>query len=161
MSKPMPGYRVVTGTVAFALLLAGTGLGVEREKSLVTGELLGALAVAGRLDVDLHAAFMVSHTFDSDTALHWYNCGYSGGGRRNQVGGSFGDFGLHVPHTQRDQKYPHCVSTPESPAVRFDGTDIMKGNFAVEDVAADSEDMALEVWVRDARPSEGEVILGW
>jgi len=158
---PVSVCRAVMGTVAIALLLAEAGLGVEKEKSLVTGERIGALAVGGRLDVDLHAVFMVSRTFDKDTALHWYNCGFSGGGRHNQVGGSFGDFGLHVPYTERDQKYPHCVSTPESPAVRFDGNDIMKGNFAVEDAAAGNEDMALEVWVRDARPSAGEVILGW
>ncbi|MBE3097247.1 MAG: hypothetical protein IMZ44_08990 [Planctomycetes bacterium] len=151
MSKSMPVCRIVAGIAAFALLLAETGLGVEREKSLVTGELIGNLAVAGRLDVDLHAVFMASRTFDKDTVLHWYNCGFSGGGRRNQVGGSFGDFGLHVPHTQRDQKYPRGVSTPESPAVRFDGNDIMKGNFTVEDAAADGEDLALEVWVRDAK----------
>ncbi|HUT32139.1 MAG TPA: DUF6055 domain-containing protein [Planctomycetota bacterium] len=161
MSQAMPGCRVATGTVAFVLLFVGTGMGVETEKSLVTGELIGKLAVAGRLDVDLHAVFMVSRTFEKDTALHWYNCGYSGGGSHNQVGGSFGDFGLHVPHTQRDEKYPRCVTTPESPAVRFDGNDIMKGNFAVEDAAADSKDMALEVWVRDAKPSKGEAILGW
>jgi len=136
-------------------------MGVEPETSLVTGDRIGKLAVAGRLDIDLHAVFMVSRTFDKDTALHWYNCGYSGGGRRNNVGGSFGDFGLHVPHTQRGQKYPHCVSTPTSPAVRFDGNDIMKGNFAVEDAAAGNEDMAIEVWVRDRKPLKGEVILGW
>lgn len=161
MNGAMPGSRAFAGAVALALLWPRTGLGAELEKSLVTGERIGKLAVAGRLDVDLHALFMVSRTFEKDTALHWYNCGYSGGGRRNQVGGAFGDFGLHVPHTQRDEKYPRWVSTPESPAVRFDGNDMMKGNFAVEDAAAGAEDMALEVWVRDERPSKGEVILGW
>ena len=161
MNRSAPASRIVVGAAALAMLWAGTSMGVEQEKSLVTGERIGKLAVAGRLDVDLHAVFMVSRTFDKETALHWYNCGYSGGGRNNAVGGSFGDFGLHVPHTQRDKKYPHCVSTAESPAVRFDGDDIMKGNFAVEDAAAGREDMAIEVWVRDARPQTSEVILGW
>ena len=161
MSRTMPVSRVVVGAAALALLCAGTGMALEPGKSLLTGEGIGKLAVAGRLDVDLHAVFMVSRTFDKDTALHWYNCGYSGGGRRNEVGGAFGDFGLHVPHTQRDEKYPHCVSSPGTPAVRFDGGDIMKGNFAVEDAAAGSEDLALEVWARDRAPAKGEVVLGW
>ena len=161
MSKSRSWCKPAVTIAALLAVAGGTGLGVEPEKSLVTGERVGKLAVAGRLDVDLHAAFMVSRTFDKDTALHWYNCGYSGGGRRNQVGGSFGDFGLHVPHTQRDDKYPHAVSTPESPAVRFDGGDVMKGNFPVEDAAAGGESLALEVWVRDATPSKGEVVLGW
>jgi len=161
MNRSTPVCRAVAGTVALVLLFAGTGLGLEKEKSLVTGEAIGELAVAGRLDVDLHAVFMVSRTFEKDTALHWYNCGHSGGGRRNQVGGAFGDFGLHVPHTQRDAKYPHCISTPQSPAVHFDGNDMMKGNFAVEDAAAGTEDLAIEVWVRDPKPSKGEVIFGW
>jgi len=161
MNRSVRACRVVAGIGALALLCAATGTGMEREKSLVTGEPIGKLAVAGKLDIDLHAAFMVSRTFEGDIALHWYNCGYSGGGRRNKVGGAFGDFGLHVPHTQRAERYPHCVSTPESPAVRFDGNDIMRGNFTVEDAVAGGEDMALEVWVRDDKPSKGEVILGW
>jgi len=37
----------------------------------------------------------------------------------------------------------------------------MKANFAVEDAAAGNEDMALEVWLRDRKPSKGEVVLGW
>ncbi|MBL7223362.1 MAG: hypothetical protein ISS72_05895, partial [Candidatus Brocadiae bacterium] len=161
MNRSVPAGRIVAGVMALALVFAGRGLGMEKEKSLVTGERIGKLAVAGKLDIDLHAVFMVSRTFEKDTVLHWYNCGYSGGGRRNTVGGSFGDFGLHVPHTRRDEEYPHGVSTPESPAVHFDGGDIMKGNFAVEDAAAGAEDLALEVWVRDSKPSKGEVILGW
>ncbi|NQT87693.1 hypothetical protein HQ560_13065, partial [bacterium] len=155
MSKP----RMTVLTLA--LLFASLGHAMELEKSLVTGEPMGRLAVAGKLDVDLHAAFMVSRTFEKDTALNWYNCGFSGGGRRNEVGGAFGDFGLHVPHTQRDARYPHAASTPASPAVRFDGNDMMKGNFAVEDAAAGTEDMAIEVWVRDAKSTKGEAILGW
>ena len=161
MSKSMRVNGIVVGAAVLVLICAATSMGLEPEKSLVTGRRIGKLAVAGRLDVDLHAVFMVSRTFDKNTALHWYNCGYSGGGRNNSVGGSFGDFGLHVPHTQRDRKYPHCISTPQSPAVRFDGDDMMKGNFAVEDGAAGSQDMAIEVWVRDLKASPGEVILGW
>ena len=161
MKPQMTTGRVALTVAVSVLLCAGMAMGVEKEKSLVTGQPIGELAVAGRLDVDLHAAFMVSRTFEHDTALNWYNCGYSGGGRFNKVGGAFGNFGLDVPWTQRDQRYPHCVSTPETRAVRFDGNDIMKGNFPVEDAAAGHEDMALEVWVRDTNPSRGEVILGW
>jgi len=161
MNGSEPIVRIVVVAAAVISVCAGTGLALEREKSLVTGERIGKLAVGGRLDIDLHAVFMVSRTFDKDTVLNWYNCGYSGGGRYNQVGGSFGDFGLHVPYTQRDRRYPHCVSTAESPAVRFDGDDIMKGNFPVEKAAAGNEDLAIEVWVRDPKPSKGEVIFGW
>jgi hypothetical protein len=153
--------RIVAAAAVLALFFPGSVISAEPVKSLVTGKPVGKLAVAGKLDIDLHAVFMVSRTFDKNTALNWYNCGYSGGGRRTEVGGAFGDFGLHVPYTLRDQKYPHCVSTPQSPAVQFDGDDIMKGNFAVETAAAGSEDMAIEVWVRDRKPSKGETILGW
>jgi hypothetical protein len=149
------------GFLVLPLLVGAKGRDVEKEKSLLTGEALGRLAVAGRLHIDLHAEFMVSRAFEKDTALNWYNCGSSGGGQNNQVGGAFGDFGLHVPWDQRDDRYPHWISVAGSPAVRFDGNDVMKGNFAVEDAAAGSEDMALEVWLRDEDPAAGEVILGW
>jgi len=161
MKTQTPASRVIAASAILVVLLAGSAPAVEPVKSLVTGQPIGKLAVAGKLDIDLHAVFMVSRTFDKNTALNWYNCGYSGGGQRTKVGGAFGDFGLHVPHTQRDLKYPHCITTPESPAVQFDGDDMMKGNFAVEDAAAGGQDMALEVWVRDRRPSAGETILGW
>lgn len=135
--------------------------GLEKEVSLLTQEAIGNLAVAGRLDVDLHAEFMLSRTFAKDTALNWYNCGFSGGGKFAEVGGNFGDFGLHVPYNQRDDRYPKAVTIGDVPAVKFDGNDIMKGNFAVEEATAGAEDMALEVWVLDEAPAEGEVILGW
>ena len=32
------------------------------------------------LSIDLHAEFMVSRTYEKDTVLNWYSCGYSGGG---------------------------------------------------------------------------------
>ena len=159
-AMPRPAAAVPV-SVLLLMLSPCVCLGLEKEKSLVTGEVVGELAVAGMLDVDLHAEFMVSRTFENDTALHWYNCGFSGGGARNDVGGSFGDFGLHVPHAERDDKYPHWVEAAEAPAVRFDGNDIMKANFAVEPSAAGTEDMALEVWVRDESPAGAEVILGW
>ncbi len=149
--------------ITILLTILGTNLvsGLEKEKSLVTGESIGDLAVAGKLDIDLHAEFMLSRTFDKDTALNWYNCGVSGGGTYNDAGGNFGNFGLDVPWNQRDEKYPHAVSIGDVPAVRFDGNDIMKGNFAVESVSVGTEDMALEVWLRDENPEKGEVILGW
>jgi len=155
--------KIVKYVAALIVLTAPATVcqGVEKEVSLLTQEAIGNLAVAGRLDVDLHAEFMLSRTFEKDTALHWYNCGYSGGGRFNDVGGSFGNFGLHVPHTQRDDKYPHAARIGDVPAVRFDGNDIMIGNFAVEEATAGKEDMALEVWVWDKHPAKGEVVLGW
>ena len=161
MNRRMTACGAVAGILVLPMLFAGTCPGMEKEKSLVTGKPIGKLAVAGRLDIDLHAEFMVSRTFEKDTALNWYNCGYSGGGRRNKVGGAFGDFGLHVPWTRRDDRYPHWGSVAGSPAVRFDGNDMMKGNFVVEEGAAGKEDMSLEVWVRDEDPAKVEVILGW
>jgi len=169
MSVLTQAGRAATGMLVFALALAVAEAGgvVALEKSLVTGEALGRLAVGGRLDVDLHAEFMASRTFDSNTVLNWYNCGFSGGGRNNQVGGAFGDFGLRVPHTERDEKYPRATSVRGTPAVRFDGGDVLVGNFAVEDAAAGTEDFALELWLRDSywqRDSSSpgpEVILGW
>ena len=46
---------------------------------------------------------MLSRTYENDTALNWYNCGYSGGGKTTKVGGDFGDFGLQVPPAERDE----------------------------------------------------------
>lgn len=150
-----------TAAIVLILLVPQATMALEPQISLVTKKPIGRLAVAGLLDIDLHAQFMVSRTFDKDTALNWYNCGRSGGGSFNEVGGSFGDFGLHVPHDQRADKYPHWVSIDKVPAVRFDGNDMMKGNFPVEEVTADTEDFALEIWVRDESISGGEVVLGW
>jgi hypothetical protein len=146
--------------VAFSLLFAGTSFGLEKETSLVTGKKIGDLAVAGILNVDLHAEFMVSRTFEKDTVLNWYDCGRSGGKEYSQ-GGTFGNFGLDVPHTERAERYPHWAPVGKIPAVKFDGGDLLKGNFAVSDAAAGKEDMALEVWLHDKSPSKGEVILGW
>ncbi|MFC1601506.1 DUF6055 domain-containing protein [Candidatus Sumerlaeota bacterium] len=179
MSRMTKLGGAVAGIMVLAALLAGTCPGLEKEKSLVIEKVIsmmeegerpaniaeqvnvGQLAVAGRLDIDLHAEFMVSRTFENDTALNWYNCGVSGGGNQNKVGGNFGDFGLHVPYTERDDKYPHAVDIGEVPTVSFDGNDMMKGNFAIEAASVGNEDMALEVWVRDQQPSQGEVIFGW
>ncbi len=147
--------------LVISLPAAGLCRGLEKEVSLVTGEPIGELAVAGKLLIDLHAEFMVSRTPVKKTALNWYNCGLSGGGRITEVGGNFGDFGLHVPHTERDEKYPHAVTIGDIPAVQFDGNDIMKGNFAVEASAAGDEDVAVELWVQDDSAAAGEAILGW
>ena len=144
------------------LSLAGTCWALEKETSLVTGKKVGQLAVAGRLLIDVHAEFMMSRTFENDTVLHWYNMGVSGGGAFNkESGGSFGDFGLHVPHPQRDDKYPHAVLVGDVPAAKFDGGDMMKGNFVIDAPAANREDLAIEVWVQDEDPEQGEVIFGW
>ncbi len=156
-----PSHLSLITVIAVLTLPFPPCLAVDREVSLVTGEPVGRLAVAGRLDIDLHAAFMLSRTFENDTALNWYNCGFSGGGRVTTAGGNFGDFGLHVPYTQRDERYPKAVTLGLIPAVKFDGNDIMRGNFAVEPSATGDEDLALEVWVHDQKPTEREVILGW
>ena len=137
---------------------AGT---LEKEESLVTGKKIGNLAVAGRLLVEVHAEFMMSRTFEKNTVLNWYNLGKSGGGKKSDVGGNFGDFGLHVPHTERAAKYPHAVNIGNVPAAEFDGNDIMQGNFVIEKTAMGNEDLAIEVWVQDKDPKKGEAIFGW
>ena len=151
---------IAGAALAAAVAMPGTAPALDKEVSLVTKQPLGDLAVAGRLSVDLHAAFMLSRTYRDETALNWHNCGYSGGGGNTKVGGTFGDFGLHVPHAQRRLRYPHAVAG-EVPAVRFDGDDVMAGNFAIEPQLAGAQPLALELWFRDASPAAGEVILGW
>ena len=135
----------------------------ERTMSLLTKQQIGELAVAGRLSIDLHAEFMVSRTYDKDTVLNWYNCGYSGGSSNGttKVGGDFGDFGFQVPFNQREEKYPHAVELDKVPAVRFDGGDFLKGNFPVENSIAGPQKMAVEIWLRSENPSKDDVILGW
>jgi hypothetical protein len=152
-----------TFALALTLLsLTGTCGALEKETPPVTGKKVGELAVAGRLLIDAHAEFMMSRTFDKNTVLHWYNMGVSGGGAFNkESGGSFGDFGLHVPHPQRDDKYPHAVTIADVPAAKFDGGDIMKGNFVIDAPAAGREDLAIEVWGHRENPEMGEVIFGW
>jgi len=149
-------------SMLIAGLIAGTCFGLEQEKSLVTGKNIGNLAVGGKLLIDVHAEFMMNRTFEKETVLHWYNMGLSGGGKHSlEAGGSFGDFGLHVPHTERDKAYPHAVKIGDVPAASFDGGDIMKGNFVIEAPAMGDEDLAIEVWVQDKEPKQGEVIFGW
>jgi hypothetical protein len=143
------------------LMAAGSCRALDKEVSLMTKQPIGELAVAGRLSIDLHAEFMLARTYEKDTALNWYNCGYSGGGNYNQVGGNFGDFGLHVPYAERDERYPHVVKVGTVPALRFDGNDIMKANFPIEKALAGARNMALEIWLRSERPAKGEIILGW
>lgn len=147
---------------ALALSASTQSLAVEKEVSLVTGQPLGDLAVAGRLSIDLHAEFMLSRSFGTETALNWYNCGYSGGGRGGStVGGSFGDFGFQIPYKEREQKYPHAVLVGEVSAVRFDGGDFLRSNIPIESQILKAGKMAVEVWLRCEGPSPGQVILGW
>jgi hypothetical protein len=150
------GYSAV-----LLLWVVGTALGLEKQKSFLDGRPLGDLAVAGKLDVDLHAEYMMSRTFKGDIVLNWYNCGFSGGGQSNEVGGNFGDFGMHVHYTKRAKSYPRAIKGSLTQAAQFSGGNMMKANFPVEDAVAGSEDMAIEVWVRDTKPARGEVILGW
>jgi hypothetical protein len=138
---------------------------VPLEVSLVTGKPLGRLAVAGRLAIDLHAEFMMSRTYDTDTVLNWYNCGYSGrggeGGAVTEVGGNFGDFGFQVPTADRVKRYPKAVRVDDVPAASFDGDDFLKGNFPIEQSILDSRKMTIEVWLRSEHAKPGQVILGW
>jgi hypothetical protein len=135
---------------------------VEKEVSLVTGEAIGDLAVAGRLSIDLHAEFMLSRSWGTERALNWYNCGYSGGGAGGTtVGGNFGHFGFQVAFEERELRYPLAVETGGVPAVKFDGNDFLKGNVVLEPSMVDSGKMALEIWFRMEEASEGTVILGW
>ena len=162
MRKSLFPGRVAVALSAILCGLCHDGLAVEKEISLVTREAIGELAVAGRLSVDLHAAFMVSRTYENDTVLNWYNCGYSGGGRGGtKVGGSFGDFGFQVPFRERDARYPRAVTLEKVPAVRFDGNDVLKGNIVAEADVAGQQDWALEVWARADGGRGGGTVLGW
>ena len=135
---------------------------VEKEISLVTRQPLGELAVAGRLSIDLHAEFMLSRSFETETALNWYNCGYSGGGAGGtKVGGCFGHFGFQVAFEERELRYPHAVAIDHVRAVHFDGDDFLKSNIAVERKMIGPGEMAVEIWLRAGNPAAGEVILGW
>lgn len=137
-------------------------LAIEKEVSLVTGEAIGDLAVAGRLSIDLHAGFMLSRTWGTERALNWYNCGYSGGGAGGTtVGGNFGHFGFQVSFEERELRYPLAVEIDGVPAAKFDGDDFLKGNVALEPSMVDSGKMALEIWFRMEAASERPVILGW
>lgn len=157
---------IVVGAAIAALgICMGETIALEKEVSLVTKQPMGDLAVAGRLSIDLHAEFMASRSYGTETVLNWYNCGYSGGGGKDgkftKVGGNFGDFGFLVPFKEREEKYPHAVTVDKVRAIRFDGGDFLKGNFAVEDKIAGEKNMAIEVWFRSEKPAKGDVILGW
>ncbi len=130
------------------------------QESFISGALIGEIAVAERLDIEIHANFMASRTFDNDTVLNWYNMGYSGGGN-DPVGGNFGDFGLQFPHYERDERYPQWVEHERVTAVSFDGSNSMRGDFPPEKGVAGDGDFSLEVWVLNEEPADGEVILGW
>lgn len=143
-----------------SLVAADAVSGLELEKSLVNGQPLGQLAVAGRLSIDLHAEFMLSRSYGTERALNWYNCGYSGGGAGGTtVGGSFGFFGFQVPFAERELRYPLAVSENGIPAVRFDGDDFLKGNFPIEPSIIASGNMALEVWLQ--AEATQTTVLGW
>jgi hypothetical protein len=150
------------GAALFLLAFPTAARALEKETSLVTHQPIGALAVAGRLSIDLHSEFMLSRSYGSETALNWYNCGYSGGGAGGtEVGGNFGDFGFQVPLAGREEKYPHAATVEGVRAVRFDGGDFLLGNIAVEPKILESRAMALEVWFRSEKPAPGDAILGW
>jgi len=131
------------------------------QDSFITGEPIGEIAVAERLDIELHADFMASRSFGSETVLNWFNLGYSGGGEFNDVGGTFGDFGLQFPYYERDERYPGWAETADAPAVVFDGNNTMKADFPVEDGVSGHGTATIELWVLNEYPDDDEVILGW
>lgn len=156
--RTQPWYPVT------ALLLTGAALpalDAGTTVSLLTGSPIGELAVSGRLSVDLHAAFMVARTWGGETALNWFNCGYAGGGNHNQVGGNFGDFGLHVPAAERDDRYPHAVTIAGIPAVRFDGNDAMRANFSAGKAMTGKGVFGFECWLTVGKPTPGMALCGW
>lgn len=151
--------------MAGMILLAHASVALDKEISLVTRQPIGELAVAGRLSVDLHAEFMVSRSYGTETVLNWYNCGYSGGGGKDgkvtTVGGNFGDFGFQVPYADRERRYPRAVTIDKVRAVHFDGNNFLKGNFPAESKIAGARGLALEVWFRSGTPAKGDMVLGW
>lgn len=151
------------GIASLGIWLSGTAAAaVDKEISLVTKQALGELAVAGRLSIDLHAEFMLSRSWETETALNWFNCGYSGGGGGGtDVGGNFGFFGFQVPFAERELRYPRAVTLDQVPAVGFDGDDFLKGNFIIESKILDTGCMAVELWFRAEEASPATVILGW
>lgn len=155
--------RISKFTSILSLLgLAGISMALEKEVSLVTQKPIGELAVAGRLSIDLHAEFMLSRSYQTETALNWYNCGYSGGGAGGtKVGGNFGHFGFQTSFEERELRYPNAVTVDQVRAVHFDGDDFLKGNIPIERKILESGTMALEVWLRAESPKPGEVILFW
>jgi len=116
------------------------------------------LAVAGRLDIDLHAEFMVARN-EWGVALNWYNCGYSGG--------TFGNFGLDAPTEIRrsveriGEVYPRWLPVDGSPALFFRGDHHMKADFASEPGVTGREDFTIEVWIKNSEARAGEGLLGW
>lgn len=152
-------FLIVSG---ICLGLIGDAVALDKEKSLVTQKPLGEMAVAGRLSIDLHAKFMLSRSYHSETALNWYNCGYSGGGAGGtKVGGTFGYFGFQVPFAERELRYPKAVTINQVEAVHFDGDDFLKGNFPIERKILESGSMAIELWIRSEASSTGDLVLGW
>ncbi len=128
--------------------------------SLISGKKIGEIAIAGRLFTEIHALFMVA-TNENNTVLNWFNLGYSGGGIHNEVGGNFGNFGLDVPWSERDLKYPSLDAVAGHPAVFFNGNNFMKSNYVAESEITGSNSLSIEMWIHDKNPKEGEVILGW
>ena len=143
------------------LWMAGPLLALDKEISLLTGKSIGNLAVAGRLAIDLHAEFMMARTYENQTVLNWHNCGYSGGGAFNTVGGTVGNFGLDVPWQQRTAKYPVAALRGTNQVARFDGQKTLKANFAVDEALTGSAPLSIEIWFYDESPTAGQVLLGW
>ena len=158
------GWLLIAAAVVFGQITVRSQT-LAKELSLITRQPLGELAVAGRLSIDLHAEFMASRSYGTDSVLNWYNCGYSGGGGENgtvtKVGGNFGDFGFQVPFAEREEKYPHAVTIDKVQTICFDGNDFLKSNFPVEPELQDNGSLAIEVWFRSETGKPGDVILGW
>ncbi len=132
-----------------------------KQVSLVTGEAVGQLTVAGRLSIDLHTRFMMARTYEKDTVLNWYNCGYSGGNPFSPVGGTFGSFGFDVPWRERDTRYPHAARLGDLQLAQFDGRQALKGDFPIEPALTGAAPCSVEVWFISERGTRGDAIMGW
>lgn len=150
------------GMLIVTVLLAGLCFAkIEKQVSLVTGEALGHLTVSGRLSIDLHTQFMMSRTYEKETILNWYNCGYSGGNPFSPVGGTFGRFGFDVPWRERDARYPHAAKRGEMQVAQFNGKQTLKGDFTIEEALTGKALYTLELWFISEKGARGDVIAGW
>ncbi len=150
------------GLFVLTVLSAGLALAeIAKQVSLVTGEAVGTLAVAGRLSIDLHTQFMMSRSYGHDTILNWYNCGYSGGSPHSPVGGTFGNFGFDCDWRERDARYPRASRRGAMQVAQFNGRQTIKGNFVIDEALADGKACSVEVWFIGEQTAKGDVILGW
>jgi len=130
----------------FALAICIVLGGIIFQAQAVEGESENRLAVAGKLELDYHAEFMVTRD-DSGTALNWNNCGLLLGG--------FGDFGFDGP---RDLYPKFEKDLSGSPAVVFSGKNrFRQGPDPAPESICDAS-FSLELWAQNADGKDGKMI---